>query len=81
VVGDILKCLEAGELYGATLDVFAVEPLPTDDPLWSHPRVTVTPHIAADSDPEVICAYVASQIERHKAGLPLLNLVDVKRGY
>ncbi|HLA02398.1 MAG TPA: glyoxylate/hydroxypyruvate reductase A, partial [Aestuariivirga sp.] len=81
VASDILKCLEAGELYGATLDVFAVEPLPADDPLWSHPRVTITPHIAADSDPEVICAYVTSQIERHKQGLPLLNLVDIKRGY
>lgn len=81
VAGDILKCLEAGELHAATLDVFAVEPLPADDPLWSHPRVTVTPHIAADSDPEVICAYVASQIERHRAGLPLVNLVDVNRGY
>ena len=81
VAGDILECLGAGELHAATLDVFAVEPLPADDPLWSHPRVTVTPHIAADSDPEVICAYVAAQIERHKAGLPLINLVDVKRGY
>ena len=76
-----MRCLEAGELYAATLDVFAVEPLPADDPLWVHPRVTVTPHIAADSDPEVICAYVASQIERHRNGLPLLNLVDRSQGY
>jgi glyoxylate/hydroxypyruvate reductase A len=81
VASDILKCLEAGELYGATLDVFAVEPLPADDPLWTHPRVTITPHIAADSDPEVICAYVAAQIERHKSGQPLINLVDRSRGY
>jgi glyoxylate/hydroxypyruvate reductase len=81
VASDILKCLDNGELFAATLDVFAVEPLPADDPLWIHPRVTVTPHIAADSDPEVICAYVAAQIERHKAGLPLLNLVDRARGY
>ena len=81
VASDIHKCLEAGELYAATLDVFAIEPLPSDDPLWSHPRVTITPHISADSDPEVICAYVYAQIERHKAGLPLLNLVDRARGY
>jgi len=81
VAGDILKCLDAGELYAATLDVFAVEPLPADDPLWDHPRVTITPHIAADSEPAVICAYVAAQIERHQKGLPMLNLVDVKRGY
>ena len=43
--------------------------------------MTITPHIAEDSEPEVICAYVAAQIERHQKGLPMLNLVDVKRGY
>jgi len=81
VASDILTCLDNGELYAATLDVFAVEPLPADDPFWVHPRVTVTPHIAADSDPEVICAYLNAQIERHRAGLPLVNLVDRARGY
>jgi glyoxylate/hydroxypyruvate reductase A len=81
VAGDIITCLDNGELHAATLDVFAVEPLPVDDPLWTHPKVTVTPHVAADSDPHVICAYVNSQIERHRAGLPLDNLVDRARGY
>ncbi len=81
VASDILTCLDDGDLFAATLDVFETEPLPADDPLWTHPRVTVTPHIAADSDPEVICVYVAAQIERHKAGLPLRNLVDRARGY
>jgi glyoxylate/hydroxypyruvate reductase len=81
VASDIIACLDNGELHAATLDVFAVEPLPADDPLWTHPKVTVTPHLAADSDPHVICAYVNSQIERHKAGLPLANLVDRARGY
>jgi glyoxylate/hydroxypyruvate reductase len=81
VAGDILACLDAGELHAATLDVFAVEPLPASDPLWTHAKVTITPHCAADSDPRVICAYVNSQIERHRAGLPLLNLVDRARGY
>ncbi len=81
VASDILTCLDNGELHAATLDVFAVEPLPADDLLWSHPKVTVTPHVAADSDPSVICAYVSSQIERHRAGLPLSNLVNRTRGY
>jgi glyoxylate/hydroxypyruvate reductase len=81
VASDIITCLDNGELHAATLDVFAVEPLPVDDPLWSHPKVTVTPHVAADSDPSVICTYLNSQIERHKAGLPLANLVDRARGY
>ena len=78
---DILAALAAGELHAATLDVFETEPLPEDSPLWTHPRVTVTPHIAADSDPEVICAYVWRQIQRHMAGEPLENLVDRARGY
>ncbi len=81
VAADILTCLDAGELYAATLDVFAVEPLPSDDPLWSHPRITVTPHMAADSDPEVICAYIYKQIKDYEKGLPLANLVDRARGY
>ena len=81
VEADILASLEAGELHAATLDVFQSEPLPVSSPLWSHPKVTVTPHCAADSDPEVICAYVARQIERHRAGQPLDNVVDRTRGY
>ncbi|MBC8037016.1 MAG: glyoxylate/hydroxypyruvate reductase A [Rhizobiales bacterium] len=81
VAEDILAALDAGELHAATLDVFATEPLSPDSPLWTHPKVTVTPHCAADSDPEAICAYVARQIARHKQGQPLENLVDRARGY
>ena len=81
VAEDILAALDAGELHAATLDVFAVEPLPPESPLWSHPRVTITPHCAADSDPETICAYVAGNIRRHQRGEALDNLVDRARGY
>ena len=81
VAEDILAALDAGELHAATLDVFTEEPLPPDSPIWNHPRVTVTPHCAADSDPETICAYMVRQIERHQRGEPLLNLVDRTRGY
>jgi glyoxylate/hydroxypyruvate reductase A len=81
VEGDILAALNAGELYAATLDVFETEPLPSDSGLWTHPKVTVTPHLAADSDPTTISAYVLRQIRKHEAGLPLENLVDRKRGY
>jgi glyoxylate/hydroxypyruvate reductase A len=55
--------------------------LPPESPLWTHPKVTITPHCAADSDPETICAYVASNIEKHQRGEPLQNLVDRARGY
>ncbi|MEY3082623.1 MAG: hypothetical protein RJA94_2608 [Pseudomonadota bacterium] len=81
VADDILAALDAGELHAATLDVFVPEPLPPDSPLWTHPRVTVTPHCAADSDPETICAYVASNIRKHQRGEKLENLVDRSRGY
>jgi glyoxylate/hydroxypyruvate reductase len=81
VAADILAALESGALYAATLDVFGTEPLPVDDPLWAHPRVTVTPHCAADSEPLVICQYVAAQILRHQRGQVLQNLVDRARGY
>ncbi len=81
VAEDIIAALDSGELFAATLDVFATEPLPPENPLWTHPKVTVTPHCAADSDPETICAYVASNIERHRRGETPGNLVDLARGY
>jgi glyoxylate/hydroxypyruvate reductase len=61
--------------------VFEKEPLPQDSPFWSHPKVILTPHSAADSDPATICNYVARQIERFERDGHLENLVDVKRGY
>jgi glyoxylate/hydroxypyruvate reductase len=78
---DILAALDSGELHATTLDVFETEPLSQDSPLWTHPRVTVTPHCAADSEPETITAYVLRQIRRHEAGEPLENVVDRQRGY
>jgi len=81
VEADILAALDSGELYAATLDVFQTEPLPQDSPLWTHPKVTVTPHLAADSDPSTISAYVLRQIRNHQAGLPIENVIDRLRGY
>ena len=81
VEGDILKCLDSGALFAATLDVFSKEPLPANSPFWSHPLVTLTPHAAADSDPLTICTYIANQIARHEQGQPLQNLVDRAKGY
>nr|WP_255616534.1 glyoxylate/hydroxypyruvate reductase A [Microvirga puerhi] len=78
---DIVEALDAGVLKAATLDVFQVEPLPQDSPLWTHPRVTVTPHNSAVSDPDMTARYIASQIRRHEAGEPFQNVVDLTRGY
>lgn len=77
----LLAALDAGHIGHATLDVFRVEPLPHDHRYWSHPRVTVTPHIAADSRPAGVARVLAENIRRGEAGAPLLNLVDRVRGY
>jgi glyoxylate/hydroxypyruvate reductase len=78
---DILACLDDGTLGAASLDVFETEPLPAESPLWSHPRVVITPHNAAESAPLAIVRYALRQRQRHLDGLPLENLVDRRRGY
>ncbi|MGL6211641.1 MAG: 2-hydroxyacid dehydrogenase [Paracoccaceae bacterium] len=77
----LLAALDAGQIGHATLDVFRVEPLPQDHPFWAHPRVTVTPHIAADTRPESAARVIATNIARGEAGLPFLHLVDRSQGY
>jgi glyoxylate/hydroxypyruvate reductase A len=78
---DILSCLDDGTLAAVSLDVYATEPLPPDSRFWTHPKVVLTPHNAADTDPDEISKYVAQQIARFEAGQALENLVDPKRGY
>jgi glyoxylate/hydroxypyruvate reductase len=77
----LLAELDAGRLGHATLDVFRQEPLPQDHPFWWHPRVTVTPHIAADTRPDSAARVIAENIRRSEEGLPLNHLVDRARGY
>ena len=81
VEADILSSLDDGTLQAATLDVFETEPLPKGSPLWTHPRVTVTPHNSATSEPEATARYIAQQIRRYEGGEPFENVVDRKRGY
>ncbi|RVT81698.1 D-2-hydroxyacid dehydrogenase [Rhodobacteraceae bacterium CCMM004] len=79
----LLAALRAGHLSGATLDVFATEPLPAEDPLWSAPGVTILPHITGDPADwkrrvtEMFC----DNLENWMAGHPLFNTVDPDRGY
>lgn len=77
----LLAALDCGQVSHATLDVFRVEPLPKDHPFWSHPRVTVTPHIAADTRVPTASAVIAENVRRGEAGEPFLYLVDRDRGY
>lgn len=77
----LLAALDAGQVGHATLDVFRIEPLPADHPFWSHPRVTVTPHIAADTRATGAAKVLVENIRRSEAGAPLLHLVDRTRGY
>ncbi len=81
VEADLLAALDNGRIAHATLDVFAVEPLPADHPFWRHPRVTVTPHVAALTDPSSAARQVAAQLHRARTGAELPYRADPMRGY
>lgn len=78
---DILAALENGWLGAASLDVFQTEPLAETSPLWTHPRVTITPHAAATSVPAALIPPMIAQMEAYERGEPLTNLVDRQAGY
>ncbi|MCG5239213.1 2-hydroxyacid dehydrogenase [Azospirillum doebereinerae] len=78
---DLLAALDSGRLRGASLDVFVTEPLPPDHPFWRHPKIVITPHVAAITHPSLSAEQVAEAVRAFRAGRPLPNLVDRKRGY
>ncbi|MFZ6761152.1 2-hydroxyacid dehydrogenase [Pseudoroseomonas sp. WGS1072] len=81
VVPDLLAALDSGHLAGAVLDVFEEEPLPPASPLWAHPGVTITPHVASMSSRSERARYIADAIAAFEAGRPLPNLYEPERGY
>ena len=81
VEADLIAAVQSGQLAGATLDVQATEPLPAGDPLWDVPGITITPHIAGQSSPDVVAAQFIAGLQALRAGQPLPNVVDRSRGY
>jgi len=77
----LVAALQSGRIAEATLDVFAVEPLPAGHPFWSMENVLITPHLASITVPEDAARDVAESIRRIRSGAPPLYLVDPRRGY
>jgi phosphoglycerate dehydrogenase-like enzyme len=79
----LVDALRSGQVGSAYLDVFAVEPLPQDSPLWELPNVLVSPHTAALSPAEDrrIAALFADNLRRFLVGAPLRNVMDTKDFY
>jgi phosphoglycerate dehydrogenase-like enzyme len=77
-LANLTAALQAGEITGAGLDVFEIEPLPADHPLWRMENVIITPHCAAASPrvPERHLQTLLDNLRRFVAGQPLLNVVD-----
>ncbi|HEX8300706.1 D-2-hydroxyacid dehydrogenase [Sphingomonas sp.] len=79
----LVEALDNGQLAGAALDVFEHEPLPPGDPLWSHPRVIVTPHVGGlhDGYAQDMLALAESNLRRFLAGGAdaLLNRVELSK--
>jgi len=78
---EIVEALDKGWLRAAALDVFNVEPLPQESDLWSHPRVTITPHVAGESRAQDIAQCFQANLELYDAGKDLNCLVDWTKLY
>lgn len=77
----LLAALDTGWIDRAYLDVVAQEPLPASSPLWGHPRVTITPHIAGPSRISDVVHFSLANLVRFERGEPLAGIVDRSRGY
>lgn len=78
---DLIYALDTGQLSGACLDVFENEPLPPAHVFWNRPNITVTPHIAAQTDPDEGAELILENYKRALSGMKLLNEVDRKQEY
>jgi len=78
---DLLAALASGQLSAAVLDVFREEPLRAGHPFWRHPRIVMTPHVAAATHPPTAAPIILDNIRRFEEGRPLLNRVNPAQGY
>lgn len=81
VLPDVIAALDSGHLSGAVLDVFETEPLPPGHPVWLHPGIIVTPHLASLASRPARARYVAEAIAAFERGEAPPNLYDPARGY
>jgi glyoxylate/hydroxypyruvate reductase A len=81
VEADLIAAVRSGHLSGAALDVQRREPLPADDPLWTVPGITITPHIAAQPSTETIADQFVASVRALERGEALPNEIDRARGY
>ena len=81
IEADVIAAIDSGHLAGATLDVFETEPLPETSPIWKHPKITATPHIAAITSPLAATRSILSGIAALERGEAPGNVVDMSRGY
>jgi glyoxylate/hydroxypyruvate reductase len=81
VDNDLVELLDSGQMAGATLDVFRVEPLPQSHVFWNHPKITVTPHTSARTLRTESIAQIAGKIAAFERGESVAGLVDAVRGY
>ena len=78
---DLLSLLDENHITAAALDVFEQEPLPTQNPLWNHPSVYITPHIAGQSNPKSSAKTIAENIRRIEDGKMPFPIYNITKGY
>ena len=81
VQADLIRALDSGQLAYAALDALSPEPLPPDNPLWTHPKVTVMPHVARRPTVAQLVTEMVKNIRSVQAGGRLLQEIDTTLGY
>lgn len=81
VEADLVDALRAGHLAGAVIDVCREEPLPAGHPFWEAPRLLLTGHSSAPTEPAAMAALFLDNLQRYREGQPLRGTVDFVRGY